>query len=74
MDDNVIPVVEQLQRRLALDFPISQGQGEEEDHHPGVRNDIDTGEQNGISNSMNFSIVCLIIYGVMRESFILSTL
>ncbi|KAJ4726814.1 Magnesium transporter MRS2-like protein [Melia azedarach] len=44
MDDNVIPIVEQLQRRLAPDNPISQGQGEEEEH-PGVRNDIDTGEQ-----------------------------
>ncbi|KAJ4726815.1 Magnesium transporter MRS2-like protein [Melia azedarach] len=41
MDDNVIPIVEQLQRRLAPDNPISQGQGEEEEH-PGVRNDIDT--------------------------------
>ncbi|KAH7577625.1 hypothetical protein JRO89_XS01G0277200 [Xanthoceras sorbifolium] len=45
LDDNVIPIVEQLQRRLAPDNPISQGQGEE-DEHPGVRNDIDTGEEN----------------------------
>ncbi|KAH9729523.1 Magnesium transporter MRS2-2 [Citrus sinensis] len=46
MDDNVIPIVEQLQRRLASDYPISQGQGEEEDNHPGVRNNFETGEQN----------------------------
>ncbi|KAH9785549.1 Magnesium transporter [Citrus sinensis] len=42
MDDNVIPIVEQLQRRLASDYPISQGQGEEEDNHPGVRNNFET--------------------------------
>lgn len=46
MDDNVIPIVEQLQRRLASDYPISQGQGEEEDNHPGVRNNFETGERN----------------------------
>ncbi|KAK3193626.1 hypothetical protein Dsin_024936 [Dipteronia sinensis] len=45
LDDNVIPIVEQLQRRLVPDNPISKGQGEEDDH-PGVRNDIDTGEEN----------------------------
>ncbi|GAY55800.1 hypothetical protein CUMW_166870 [Citrus unshiu] len=48
MDDNVIPIVEQLQRRLASDYPISQGQGEEEDNHPGVRNNFETGEQNEV--------------------------
>lgn len=68
MDDNVIPIVEQLQRRLAPDNPISQGQGEEEEH-PGVRNDIDTGEQTGNSNSVIFSIVSLIIYGVKKANF-----
>ncbi|KAJ0051825.1 hypothetical protein Pint_03191 [Pistacia integerrima] len=45
LDDNVIPIVEQLQRRLAPDNPTSQGQGEEEEH-PGVRNDFETGEEN----------------------------
>ncbi|KAJ0113348.1 hypothetical protein Patl1_03235 [Pistacia atlantica] len=45
LDDNVIPIVEQLQRRLASDNPTSQGQGEEEEH-PGVRNDFETGEEN----------------------------
>ncbi|XP_044465235.1 magnesium transporter MRS2-I-like isoform X1 [Mangifera indica] len=45
MDNHVIPVVEQLQRRLAPDNLTSQGKGEEEEH-PGVRNDYETGERN----------------------------
>ena len=65
MDDNVIPIVEQLQRRLVPDNPISQGQGEEDDH-PGVRNDIDTGEENGKSPSIivfcyHRNVCCVII-------------
>ncbi|TXG63763.1 hypothetical protein EZV62_010757 [Acer yangbiense] len=47
MDDNVIPIVEQLQRRLAPDNLITEGQEEDEEEHSRVRNDVDNGEQNG---------------------------
>ncbi|GAY55799.1 hypothetical protein CUMW_166870 [Citrus unshiu] len=60
MDDNVIPIVEQLQRRLASDYPISQGQGEEEDNHPGVRNNFETGEQNVCNLKMMFFFVSVL--------------
>lgn len=43
-DDNVIPIVAELERRLPQD--ACQGQGEEEEEHPGVRNDTDSGEEN----------------------------
>ncbi|KAK0580417.1 hypothetical protein LWI29_001725 [Acer saccharum] len=41
MDDNVIPIVEQLQRRLAPDNLITEGQEEDEEEHSRVRNDVD---------------------------------
>ncbi|OMP09827.1 Mg2+ transporter protein, CorA-like/Zinc transport protein ZntB [Corchorus olitorius] len=44
-DDNVIPIVAELKRRLPQDNLTSQGQGEEEEN-PGLRNDMDTGEEN----------------------------
>ncbi|XP_022758348.1 magnesium transporter MRS2-2-like isoform X1 [Durio zibethinus] len=44
-DDNVIPIVAELKRRLPQDDLTCQGQGEEEEH-PGMRNDMDTGEEN----------------------------
>lgn len=47
-DDNVIPIVAELERRLPQD--ACQGQGEEEEEHPGVRNDTDSGEENGDTN------------------------
>lgn len=57
MDNHVIPVVEQLQRRLAPDNLTSQGKGEEEEH-PGVRNDYETGERNGTSSQLNDFCFC----------------
>ncbi|GMI69324.1 magnesium transporter 9 [Hibiscus trionum] len=46
-DDNVIPIVAQLKRRLPQENLTCQGQGEEEEEeHPGLRNDTDTGEEN----------------------------
>ncbi|XP_012092100.1 magnesium transporter MRS2-2 isoform X4 [Jatropha curcas] len=45
LDDNVIPIVEELQRRLPLLDITSQIQGEEEEHQ-GVGKDVDTGEEN----------------------------
>ncbi|XVE77870.1 hypothetical protein DITRI_Ditri13aG0098100 [Diplodiscus trichospermus] len=42
-DDNVIPIVAELKRRLPQDDLTCQGQGEEEEHS-GVRNDIDNEE------------------------------
>ncbi|KAL4376508.1 hypothetical protein GQ457_02G003590 [Hibiscus cannabinus] len=45
-DDNVIPIVAQLKRRLPQENLTSQGQGEEEEEHLGLRNDTNTGEEN----------------------------
>ncbi|XVF21659.1 hypothetical protein REPUB_Repub12eG0109500 [Reevesia pubescens] len=45
-DDNVIPIVGELKRRLPQDNLTCQGQGEEEEERPGVRSDMDTGEEN----------------------------
>lgn len=47
LDDNVIPLVEELQRRLALDNSTTKGQTGEDEDHPGVRNDSETNEQDG---------------------------
>ncbi|XWS36377.1 hypothetical protein CRYUN_Cryun20dG0079800 [Craigia yunnanensis] len=44
-DDNVIPIVAELKRRLPQDNLTCQGQGEEEEH-PGVCNDMENGEEN----------------------------
>ncbi|KAG8489643.1 hypothetical protein CXB51_017635 [Gossypium anomalum] len=46
-DDNVIPIVAELKRRLPQEKNLTcQGLGEEEEEHPGLRNDINTGEEN----------------------------
>ncbi|XP_050203950.1 magnesium transporter MRS2-I-like [Mercurialis annua] len=46
MDDNVIPIVEELRRRLPLVcVTTSQVQGEEDEQHSGVQKDVDTGEE-----------------------------
>ncbi|GLU07664.1 hypothetical protein SLE2022_246130 [Rubroshorea leprosula] len=45
LDDGVIPIVEELQRRLPQDNLMGQGQGEE-DEKPGLRNDAETDEEN----------------------------
>lgn len=47
LDDNVIPIVEELQRRLALASASFKGQGEEEEQPTGARDDAETGEENG---------------------------
>lgn len=44
LDDNVIPIVEELQRRLARANEVSQLQGEEKEC-PEVHNDGDIGKQ-----------------------------
>ncbi|KAH1108228.1 hypothetical protein J1N35_011996 [Gossypium stocksii] len=44
-DDNVIPIVAELKRRLPQDNLTCQDQGEEEEH-PSARNDMDTKEEN----------------------------
>lgn len=48
LDENVIPIVEEFQRRLPLVNITNQIQGEEE-VHPGERKDFDTGEENGMT-------------------------
>ncbi|XP_012465418.1 magnesium transporter MRS2-2 isoform X2 [Gossypium raimondii] len=46
-DDNVIPIVAELKRRLPQEKNLTcQGLGEEEEEHIGLRNDVNTGEEN----------------------------
>ncbi|KAL8148839.1 magnesium transporter MRS2-I-like [Apium graveolens] len=45
LDDNVVPIVKELQRRLPLVNPISQGQGEDEENL-GLQNDVKTSAEN----------------------------
>ncbi|KAA3471212.1 magnesium transporter MRS2-2-like [Gossypium australe] len=45
-DDNVIPIVAELKRRLPQDNLTCQDQGEEEEEQPSARNDMDTEEEN----------------------------
>ncbi|MBA0583425.1 hypothetical protein Gorai_014283 [Gossypium raimondii] len=45
-DDNVIPIVAELKRRLPQDNLTCQDQGGEEEEHPSARNDMDTEEEN----------------------------
>ncbi|XP_065861025.1 magnesium transporter MRS2-I-like [Euphorbia lathyris] len=45
LDDNVIPIVEELQRRLPLVYSTSQVQADE-DENPGAGKDVETGEEN----------------------------
>lgn len=49
LDDNVVPIVKELQRRLPLVNPISQGQGEDE-KNLGPQNDIQTCAEDGITS------------------------
>lgn len=51
LDDNVVPIVKELQRRLPLVNPISQGQGEDEENL-GPQNDLETSVENGITSQM----------------------
>ncbi|KAJ7972708.1 Magnesium transporter MRS2-like protein [Quillaja saponaria] len=44
LDDNVVPIVEELQRRLSHVNATCQGQGEEEEHS-GAQNDVESGEE-----------------------------
>ena len=46
LDDNVVPIVEELQRRLPTVTAICQDQAEDEEHQ-GARDDVESGEQNG---------------------------
>ena len=46
LNDNVVPIVEELQRRLPPVSAICQGQAES-DEHQGARDDVESGEQNG---------------------------
>ncbi|GMP99590.1 hypothetical protein CsSME_00047009 [Camellia sinensis var. sinensis] len=61
LDDNVIPVVEELQRRLPPVIAISQDQGEDEEQQ-GAKDDVESGEQNGksIINKRVFLIIFLV--------------
>lgn len=51
MDDNVLPIVEELQRRLPLTSASSKGQLAEEDENPGgARDEAEAGEEHGNEN------------------------
>lgn len=45
LDDNVIPIVEELQRRLPPVNAICQGQVEDEEKNNGEKDDVESGEQ-----------------------------
>lgn len=47
MEQNVIPVVEELQRRLPPVNAIRRGQGNEKEY-PGGQNDVEAGEEDGM--------------------------
>lgn len=47
LDDNVVPIVEELQRRLPLVKPICQAQGEDEENL-GPQNDLEYSEENEV--------------------------
>ncbi|KAK7839651.1 magnesium transporter mrs2-2, partial [Quercus suber] len=49
-DENVIPVVEELQRRLPPANAIPQGLGDGKEY-PGGQNDVDAGEEDGLKMS-----------------------
>ncbi|KAG5567490.1 hypothetical protein RHGRI_002889 [Rhododendron griersonianum] len=44
LDDNVIPIVEELQRRLPPVNAVCEGQVEDEENH-GAKDDVESGEQ-----------------------------
>ncbi|KAM4075581.1 hypothetical protein ACB094_10G180500 [Castanea mollissima] len=44
-DNNVVPIVEELRRRLPIENAVYHGQGEEEEQ-PGVQHDVESGEKN----------------------------
>lgn len=56
LDDNVIPIVEELQRRLPLVSAILQGQGEEEEK-PEAQNDTESSEQNGMPLRVYYAFI-----------------
>lgn len=51
LDDNVVPIVKELQRRLPLMNHFSQGHGEDEDNL-GPQNDKEISTENGITSEM----------------------
>ncbi|XWS76311.1 hypothetical protein CRYUN_Cryun01aG0165000 [Craigia yunnanensis] len=69
--DNVTLIVAELKRRLPQDNLTCQGQGEEEEH-PGVRNDMDTGEENEFpfefrAIEVALEATCSFLYACTRE-------
>lgn len=56
-DDNVLPIVEELQRRLPPASANFNGPGEEEDS--GLQKDVETSEDDGMNLTMYFSFVGL---------------
>lgn len=50
LDDNVVPIVEELQRRLASAKPLAQAQAEDEENL-GAQNDVENNDENGMINT-----------------------
>lgn len=50
LDENVIPFVEELQRRLPVGDESGNGQGDGKESSGGGQNDGDTGEEDGNCN------------------------
>lgn len=63
-DDNVVPIIEELRRRLPLGNAVYQGQGEEEEH-PGVQHDVESGEENGNTSFKMFLWVFLACFDAL---------
>ena len=59
-DDNVIPIVEELQRRLPLTSASPKGHGEEEEKASGVRDETETSEENGMPIHNEIMVLCLV--------------
>lgn len=53
LDDNVVPIVEEFQKRLPSVNLSSQVQGEDEENL-GTQNDFDTNEENGMTSHITF--------------------
>lgn len=67
LDDNVVPIVQELQRRLPLVNFNSEGQGEDGENL-GPQSDLETNENNGITMTL---LSCLFTFSTnfMRLKF-----
>lgn len=73
LNDNVVPIVEELQRILPLGNPTYQGQGEDGENL-GPQNDIETSAENGITSEMTllscYTLKLFIFVGIKEHNWI----